>query len=899
MSVTVTWSPSPDTNVIGYNVYYGGASRSYTNKTDVGSATNVTINGLVNGVTYYFAATAYNILGIESDYSAEVSYTVPSLATSNRPPTLNAIGNIVISEDAPQQSVTLAGISSGASNEVQTLAVSASSGNTALIPNPTVSYSSPNTSGTLTFTPVANAYGSATITVSVNDGAGGITNRTFYVTVNPVNDPPTLSTPGNLTLNEDAGLQTVSLAGISAGPNESQTLNVTASSSNTGLVPNPTVSYSSPGSTGTLTFTPVANASGSATITVVVNDGGASNNTVTRTFVVTVNPVNDLPTLNPIGNLTLAPGAGLQTVSLSGIGSGANESQALSVTASSSNPGLIPNPTVAYSPPNSTGTVTFTPVANASGSALISVTVNDGAPSNNIVIRSFTVSVGGAPTISAIPNQTISVNSNTAPINFIVSDPDTAAANLSVSASSSSSTLVPTSRIVFAGTGTNRTVVLTPIQGQTGTANITVSVSDGTTSASATFLLTVLGVPAAPQNIMIITNGIGYVSGAKPASMVAGKVYTLTAVPAAGHEFAGWSGGVNSDSPKISFVMRSNMVMQANFVPSPYTRGFYNGLFYQDDDIRLATSGAFTLMVGPHGVYSGTLQLGTMKRKFSGKLNLQCRGTNFIGRPLGTPLVLSIQLGTNDTSGQVFGSLTDGSWAAHLHGDLSPFSKTNAAPFVANYTMVLPSDSQGAGAPAGFGYGTVKVSTLGKALLAGTLADGTKITQSAALSKDGSWPVYISLYKGGGAIVSWMNFTNRTSDDLNGTMRWLKSPSALTKYYPAGFDAEAEAIGSKFSAVAGTNILNAPVAEIGFKDGNLPAEFTNALRVAVNNKISNAGSNALQMTFTSASGTFQGKVTDPSTGRTFAFGGAVLQKAKTGFGSLFGTDKASRVELAY
>ena len=87
----------------------------------------------------------------------------------------------------------------------------------------------------------------------------------------------------NLTINENAGLQTVSLSGITSGAtNENQTLTVTAVSSNTGLIPNPTVNYTSANTTGSLTFTPVTNANGTATITVTVNDGGTSNNIVTK-----------------------------------------------------------------------------------------------------------------------------------------------------------------------------------------------------------------------------------------------------------------------------------------------------------------------------------------------------------------------------------------------------------------------------------------------------------------------------------------------------------------------------------------------------------------------------------------------------------------------------------------
>jgi hypothetical protein len=76
-SVTLAWNPSPDTNVTGYNVYYGVASDTYTNMINAGDVTNVTIYGLVAGVTYYFAATAYDDLGQESAYSGEVSYSVP------------------------------------------------------------------------------------------------------------------------------------------------------------------------------------------------------------------------------------------------------------------------------------------------------------------------------------------------------------------------------------------------------------------------------------------------------------------------------------------------------------------------------------------------------------------------------------------------------------------------------------------------------------------------------------------------------------------------------------------------------------------------------------------------------------------------------------------------------
>src|SRR5213079_2270283 len=143
----------------------------------------------------------------------------------------------------------------------------------------------------------------------------------------PVNLPPTLAPIANRVINEDSGLQTINLTGITPGPpNESsQTLIITAFSSDLSVIPNPTVNYTSPNATGTLTFTPVLNAFGTGTVTVIVHDNGGTANggvdSVTNTFSVTVNPINDPPTLNPIGNVTITENAGQQTVNLTGISS--------------------------------------------------------------------------------------------------------------------------------------------------------------------------------------------------------------------------------------------------------------------------------------------------------------------------------------------------------------------------------------------------------------------------------------------------------------------------------------------------------------------------------------------------------------------------------------------------
>ncbi len=120
----------------------------------------------------------------------------------------------------------------------------------------------------------------------------------------PNNHPPTLNAINNLEVYENVGWQKVRLSGITSGAaSEKQKLTVTAVSSNTGLVHNPNVIYSSPNQTGILMFVPVAKTVGITTITVTVNDGGVVSNIVTQSFTILVVPNGPPPSGPPIWNI--------------------------------------------------------------------------------------------------------------------------------------------------------------------------------------------------------------------------------------------------------------------------------------------------------------------------------------------------------------------------------------------------------------------------------------------------------------------------------------------------------------------------------------------------------------------------------------------------------------------
>jgi Fibronectin type III domain len=91
-SVVLVWNPSVDTNVVGYNIYYGTVSGEYTNELVLGDVNTATLTGLTAGTTYYFVATATGADGVESPFSNETTYTVPLPATLALQPVSSAGG---------------------------------------------------------------------------------------------------------------------------------------------------------------------------------------------------------------------------------------------------------------------------------------------------------------------------------------------------------------------------------------------------------------------------------------------------------------------------------------------------------------------------------------------------------------------------------------------------------------------------------------------------------------------------------------------------------------------------------------------------------------------------------------------------------------------------------------
>ena len=378
--------------------------------------------------------------------------------------------------------------------------------------------------GTLTYTPAANAFGTAAITLKAIDNGtppAESATQTFNIAVTGVNDAPSFTKGADQTVLEDAGAQTVSgwATAISAGPNESAqavTFEVTGNTNAALFSAGPAVA-----SNGTLTYAPAVNAFGTAAITLkAVDDGGTANGGVnesaTQTFNITLTPVNDAPSFTKGADQTVLEDAGAQTVNgwATAISAGPNESaQTVSFEITNNTNAALFAAGPAVSP---AGNLTYTPAANANGSATITLRItDDGGTANGGVNASNTqtfiinvTAVNDAPSFTKGADQTVAEDAAAQTVSGWATAISAGPANESAQTVSFEVTGNTNAGLFSAGPSVSPTGALTytPAANQNGTATITLRVTDngGTSnggvnvSATQTFVVTVTAVNDAP-----------------------------------------------------------------------------------------------------------------------------------------------------------------------------------------------------------------------------------------------------------------------------------------------------------------------------------------------------------------------------------------------------------------
>lgn len=145
---------------------------------------------------------------------------------------------------------------------------------------------------------------------------------------------------------------------------------------------------------------------------------------------------------------------------------------------------------------NSNGGFRYVPNPGFTGTDTFTYQASDGSYTSAVT----TVTIGvGLPTISPIADQTTTRDTPVGPLGFTVSDVETPAVLLTVSAASSNPLLAPSAALLLGGSGTDRTLTITPASGRTGSAFITVTVRDADGGTASTRFLLVVG----PGGILI------------------------------------------------------------------------------------------------------------------------------------------------------------------------------------------------------------------------------------------------------------------------------------------------------------------------------------------------------------------------------------------------------------
>ncbi|HTD68060.1 MAG TPA: hypothetical protein VK846_16165 [Candidatus Limnocylindria bacterium] len=102
MDVVLEWDANPESSIAGYRVYIGLQSRQYDTNHEVGLATQMPLPPLEPCRTYYFAVTAYDGDGIESEFSEEVTYT------TSEPITATPLTDVSVDAGQPASFATVA-----------------------------------------------------------------------------------------------------------------------------------------------------------------------------------------------------------------------------------------------------------------------------------------------------------------------------------------------------------------------------------------------------------------------------------------------------------------------------------------------------------------------------------------------------------------------------------------------------------------------------------------------------------------------------------------------------------------------------------------------------------------------------------------------------------------------
>ncbi len=342
------------------------------------------------------------------DTSAPQSFAITVNPVNDAPSFIQGADQTV-NEDAGPQTVTswATGISAGPANESGQVLTFNVTGNT----NPALFAAGPAvhaTTGDLTYTPAPNAFGSATITITLQDD-GGTANggvdtsapQSFAITVNPINDQP-VAKEDTYGVDEDATL-TVPAPGVLTNDTDADGDLLTAV-----WVSGPSHGTLVLSANGSFTYTPVLDYNGPDGFTYKAKDSLVESNVATVT--ITVHTGNDAP-VAVNDSYTTTTNVPLVKDAL-GVLSNDTDTEHDALTAA-----RVSDPSHGALTLNSNGSFVYTPTANYAGFDSFTYTANDGQLNSNVATVTITIN-NPVPAITSL--YPVSVTAGSPPFTLVV-----------------------------------------------------------------------------------------------------------------------------------------------------------------------------------------------------------------------------------------------------------------------------------------------------------------------------------------------------------------------------------------------------------------------------------------------------------------------------------------------
>ena len=393
----------------------------------------------------------------------------------NLPMIANVLDQLTCEDTPHYYTLTVGGVASEA------IVITATSSNTDLIRDADIVIQGIGQHRTLILTPIKDAFGQSRIRLFVTDGNLTITDD-FIFTVDPVNDPPVISSIDDIWLREDTQLETIT---FTTSDVDSNNLSVIPVSSDNGIIPSSTLDLNFVQNHWELTLMPVADATGNCLVSIQVSDALT---TTVESFSVEIRQMNDSPVIQPIPDQIIDEDTSC-TILLS-LSDEETPLTELQLSIHSSNKDLLSQDNIMLN----VHAMTLTPTTNAFGKANVTLSVNDGSGLPNAIQTDTFVfwvrPVNDLPEILPVDSQTVSENA-TITLLFSITDSETPATNLITQAISDNQTLIPDSNLKIFGDGPDRVLQLTPRAHYSGETQIHLSVFDGISTNYEAFTLTV------------------------------------------------------------------------------------------------------------------------------------------------------------------------------------------------------------------------------------------------------------------------------------------------------------------------------------------------------------------------------------------------------------------------